>query len=628
MTSATGTPATAQRPDADRARLDVVWARRPGIVGRLTTTNPHDIALRLVVGALVCCGLAVLLVVPMRFQLALPGLRLVRPDAYAQLFTTHGTAMLFLFAVPVLQGVALYVVPLLIGGRSVAFPRLAAFGAWAYLFAAVLLFGGLAANLGAGFGWYNLAPLAGGGPSRRLDVWPQAVTLAAGGAFASALNLLVTAATRRAPGMTPRRIPMFVWATITASLFAAITMPLVALAGVLLTIGGAAGLAPAVFAIAQGDGALLYQQVFRFFAHPALALSLLTAAGILSHVIEIFTRRRLVGHSAAVIALGAGAVLALILWVPHILPTRLDGTPARLFSGLRMLALIPLGVILTCWIATVWAGRPRFAAPLIATLAALVLLVPAGVTAAMLASGALGQQLADTTFAVAHFHLLAAAGVLLPVLAALACWYPKWSGRALDERAARTAIWMLCAGAVVTLAPLIRLGLLGMPPRVYTYPAGLGWSGLNALAGTGVLLMGAALALAWVLLARGRKRGRRVGANPWQGGTLEWSTPSPPPPYNFTYLPEVEHRYPLWTSAAPRPGMALATDRRWACVTSLLDARPRCATLVAGDSAWPLVLAALIAATLAVAVPVPVAIPLGAALIALGTLRWRGDHSR
>ena len=228
----------------------------------------------------------------------------------------------------------------------------------------------------------------------------------------------------------------------------------------------------------------------------------------------------------------------------------------------------------------------------------------------------------------AHFHLLAAAGVLLPVLAALACWYPKWSGRVLDERGARTAIWMLCAGAVVTFAPLIRLGLLGMPPRVYTYPAGLGWSGLNALAGTGVLLVGAALALAGVLLARGRKRGRRVGANPWQGGTLEWSTPSPPPPYNFTYLPEVEHRYPLWTSAAPLPGMALATDRRWAFVTSLLDARPRCATLVAGDSAWPLVLAALIAATLAVAVPVPVAIPLGAALIALGTLRWRGDHSR
>ena len=293
MTIAAALPATTQRPDADRARLDVVWARRTGLVGLLTAANPHDIAVRMVIAALACCGLALLLLAPMRLQLALPGLRLVGPDAYAQLFTTHGTGMLFLFAVPVLQGIALYVLPLLIGGRSVAFPRLAAFGWWAYLFAAVLLFGGLLANLGAGLGWYHLGSLA--GPSGHLDVWPQTVALAAIGAFATALNLLMTAATRRAPGMTPRHVPLFAWATMAASLVAVISMPFVALAGVLLAIGGAAGLLPAVFAIAQGDGALLYQHMFRLFAHPALVLCLLTAAGIISHIVEIFTRRRLVG---------------------------------------------------------------------------------------------------------------------------------------------------------------------------------------------------------------------------------------------------------------------------------------------------------------------------------------------
>ena len=215
-----------------------------------------------------------------------------------------------------------------------------------------------------------------------------------------------------------------------------------------------------------------------------------------------------------------------------------------------------------------------------------------------------------------------------PVLAALACWYPKWSGRALDERATRTATWMLGAGAVVAFAPLLRLGLLGMPPRVYTYAAGQGWSALNALAGAGVLLTGAGLVLAGRLLAQGRKRGRRVGANPWQGGTLEWSAPSPPPPYNFTYVPAVEQRYPLWTSAAPPPGTALGTDQRWALVTSPRDARPWCATRVAGDSIWPLALAAVLAATLMSAVPVPITMPLGAALIALVTLRWRGERER
>lgn len=607
--TATLPPAAAPSADADRARLSTVWARPRGVKGWLATTHHRDIAIRTIVTALICFALAVALAALMRLQLARPDSRLVGPDLYGQAFTTHGTAMMILVAVPLVQGIALWLLPPILGTRGVAFPRLHAFGFYTYLAAALLLFGGLLLGGGDDAGWPGAVPLAepGFSPGHRVDVWWQSVVLAQIAALAGAVNILATAFTRRAPGMTLRDTPLVVWAMAIASIVVLAAAPTAIAATAMLALDRMPAVAARFFDPAGGGDALLYRHLSGFYGNAAVYLVLIAGAGFVSTLVETFSRRRIVGYRAIVLSLAAVAVL---------------GTASPLASAAGMLLAVPGGTVVCCWIATLWMGRPRMVSPLLYAAGAVVSLAVGGITGVMLAPLPLHRQLHGSAFAVAQLHYLLIGGALFPLLGAVTHWFPKWSGRMLDERLGKATFWALFAGFNLAFFPQYLLGLAGMPRRVYTYAAGQGWSALNLLATAGALVMAVGLVSFAANVARSRRSGRRAGPDPWGAGTLEWSTSSPPPRYTFLYLPTVVSRYPLWTAAGAPAVSGLSAERRTALVTSLTGAVPQREVDCGGDALTPPLLALVTAGTLAGAVFLPIAVPIGVVLAAAIVARW------
>ncbi|HVI28661.1 cytochrome c oxidase subunit I [Hansschlegelia sp.] len=609
--------------------LGRTWARRPGLIGALSTVDHKVIGLRLVLIAfsfLLLGGCAALV---MRLQLAGPSQNIVGADFYNQLFTMHGTTMMFLFAVPVMEAAAVLLVPLVVGARAIAFPRLVAFAQWMLVAGGVLLWGGFALNLGADVGWFSYVPLASlnYSPTKRADLWAQTVTFTELSALAISVSTIVTIFKQRAPGMSLDRVPLFAWAQLVTSFMTVFAMPGVMLASTYLILDRLVG--TQFFNPAAGGDALLWQHLFWWFGHPEVYIIFVPATGFVSAIVPVFARRPMFGHTAIVLSLVSIAILAFGLWVHHMFATGLPRLGESFFTASSMAIAIPSGIQIFCWIATIWLGRPVFRTPFLFVLGFIILFVMGGLTGVMVASVPLDLQVHDTYFVVAHFHYVLIGGAVFPLLAAVYYWFPKVTGRMLSERIGRWHFWTAFIGFNVAFFPMHLLGLQGMTRRIYTYPAELGWGPLNLLSSCGAFLFAGSFALmAWNVVVSLRS-GEQAGPNPWDADGLEWATSSPPPPYNFLWPPVVQGREPLWASAGRPPAVTgHRTDMREVLITSIADAVPETREPSPDESIWPFVAAVVTTILLTGSIFTPWAVVWGAPPVAVALIAWfwpKGD---
>jgi cytochrome c oxidase subunit 1 len=613
---------------ADQAELDALartFAPRPGFWGWFTSVDHKSIAKRYIITAFVFFVLAGLNAGLMRLQLARPEMRLLGPDRYNQLFTVHGTAMMFLFAVPVMTAVALYLVPLMVGTRDVVYPRLNAFGYWCFLIGGVFLFASLYLNVGPDTGWTAYVPLSGPeyGVGKRVDVWAQVVTFTEIAGLVAAVEIIGTVFKARAPGMSLNRMPLYVWSVLVVSFMIIFAMPSVAMASTMMLAMDRL-VATQFFNPAEGGDALLWQHLFWFFGHPEVYIMFIPGLGFVSSIVETFTRRPVFGYPVMVISLLLTGFVAFGLWVHHMFATPVPQLGESFFTAASVLITIPTGAQIFCWIASLYAGRPRFTVSMLFALGFLVVFIIGGMTGVMIASVPFDLQVHDTYFIVAHFHYVILGGVLFPLFGALYLWFPKITGRMLSERLGRWHFWLFFVGVNVTFFPMHILGLHGMPRRIYTYQPEMGWGALNLLATLGAAVIVASVAVFIVNVAVSARSGVIAGANPWDAPGLEWATASPPAPWNFHHVPVVRSRHPLWEEDDELPVVTgLRSDRREFLVTTVLDALPDSRHEMPGESWWPFAMAAAVGITFIGAIFTPWAYPVGF-LVAMGAFAGWG----
>jgi cytochrome c oxidase subunit I+III len=562
--------------------------------------------------------------VVMRLQLAMPENTLVGPDLYNQLFTVHGTVMMFLFAVPVMQAMGIYLVPLMVGARSVAFPRMNAFSYWVYLAGGLMIFTAFALDVGPDAGWFSYVPLAGPeySPGKRADIWAQMITFSEVSGLLVAVVTIATVLKMRTPGMTLARMPLFVWAMLVTSFMILFAMPAVMFASTALIMDRLVG--THFYNPAEGGDAVLWQHLFWFFAHPEVYFIFIPGLGFLSAIIATFTRQPIFGYPAMVLALVATGFLGFGLWVHHMFAAHLPELGKSFFTAASMLIAIPTAIQIFCWIATLWRGRPEFRTPLLFVLAFFFILVLGGMTGIMVASVPLDTQLHDTYFVVAHLHYVLIGGAVFPLFGAWFYWFPKITGRMMSERLGKWQFWIAFAGFNLAFFPMHQLGMQGMPRRVYTYAESMGWGKLNLIATVGGALFAFSVLLFIINVVTSYRRRALAGDNPWNGGTLEWATASPAPAYNFERMPVVRSREPLWEpkDEIPENVTGLAEKSREVLITTVVDAYPDHRLAFPNPSIWPFVSAVTVSALFIGSIFTPWAVVWGSIPVAIAVTLW------
>lgn len=603
--------------------LAETWKTPAGLWGALSTVDHKIIGRRYIFTAFVFLALGGVLAALIRIQLAQPEARLLGPDRYNQIFTMHGANMMFLFAVPVMEAMAVYLVPLMVGTRNIAFPRLNAFSYWIYLAGGALLWIAFALDMGPDVGWFAYVPLSGPqyGAGKRADIWAQMITFTELSALAVAVELVVTIFKQRAPGMTLDRIPVFVWAMLVTSFLVIMAMPAIVVASTSLILDRLVG--THFFNPAEGGDVLLWQHLFWFFGHPEVYIIFLPAAGMVSTMIEPFARRAAFGYLALVMALIATGILSFGLWVHHMFVAGLPRLGESFFTASSMTIAIPAGIQVFCWLATLWDGTLVFKTPLLFIIGFIVTFVIGGLTGVMVASVPFDTQVHDTYFVVAHFHYVLVGGAVFPLLGAIHYWFPKLTGRMMSERLGQWSFWLIFIGFNATFFPMHILGLQGMPRRIYTYQPDLAWHGMNLFASLSAVVLIAGFLLFFVNALRSTHNGEPASDNPWDAPTLEWATASPPPSYNFAMIPVVSGAQPLWNTkdALPVAG-GLRTDRRELVVTSLAAAEPQAREASPRNSIWPLWAALATTVMLIWSIFSPWAVVWGSIPIAITLIGW------
>jgi cytochrome c oxidase subunit I len=580
------------------AKLLELWETAPGLKGFFSTVDHKDIGIRYIVTAFVFLLLGGIEALLMRLQLAGPNRSLLTPDQYNQLFSTHGMTMIFLYASPILSGFSNYLWPLLLGSRDMAFPRLNALSYWIYLAAGIFLYTGFLTGNGPNDGWFNYVPYAARdyNPGLNQDFYALGMVLLGISTTVGAANFIVTAMRTRAPGMSINRMPILIWGTLTASVANLIVVPAVSLAFLLLWMDRQFG--THFFDPAGGGQPLLWQHLFWIFGHPWVYAIVLPAMGMVSDGLPVFCRRPVVGYSLLALSTVATMILGFGVWVHHMFATGLPGLGLSFFSGASIVITIPSAVAVFAWLATIWLGRPVVTTAFLYFSSMILLFVIGGVSGFMTASVPVDWQLTDTYFVVAHLHYVLIGINVFPVLGAVYFWFPKMTGRLLDERLGRWNFWVTFIGFNLAFLPMHLTGLLGMPRRVYTYAEGMGWDTLNMITSVGSFVLAVGILLFLVNVAKSLESGALAGANPWDAPTLEWSVPSPPPPYNFAVIPTVASRHPLWEGRLGQEGVLsslnrgmLLEDGKETVATTALDAEPDMVLEMPQDSFAPLLLA-------------------------------------
>ncbi|SDY87196.1 cytochrome c oxidase subunit I [Citreimonas salinaria] len=572
------------------AELERTWLSPPGFLGWFTHVNHTSIGLRFLITSLVFFMLAGLLGLAMRMQLLSPLNGFLDPDTYNQVMTVHGTAMMFLFAIPAMEGIGIYLVPLMVGARDMAFPRLNAFGYYVYLIGGTTFFASLFLGLAPDAGWFNYVPLSNRDYSEGygIDVWTTMITFIEVSALTAAVELIVTIFKLRVPGMSLHRMPIFVWAILVMAFMILFAMPSVIVASAFLMMDR---LVETQFFVAEmGGSPLLWQHLFWFFGHPEVYIILVPALGIVTTIVVTFTQRPVFGYTALVLAIVGIGMVSFGLWVHHMYTTGLPLLGRSFFQAASAMIAIASGVQIFSWIATLWGARIRFATPMWFVLGFFGVFIAGGLTGVMVASVPFDRQVHDTYFVVAHFHYVLVGGAVFPLFAGLYYWFPKATGRLLHEGLGKWSCAIIFAGFNVTFFPMHQLGLEGMPRRVYTYLPEMDWTFLNQLSSIGSLILAAGFALTLWNVIRSLRHGADSPPNPWHAPTLDWATTSPPLNCNFARQAVVESRHPVWDwSRDGKRGVVdgLRSDRRETVVTTLLDARPQSVQILPKPTPWP-----------------------------------------
>jgi len=624
----TGLPNPLPRPPGELEQLRKIWALPRGL-RLLTEYNNNFIGGLYVATAFLFFVLAGVLALLMRTQLAVPQNTLVGPELYNQLFTMHGTIMMFLFAVPVVEAMGILLLPNMLGARDMPFPRLSAFAYWAYAIGGMVFFASLFVGLAPTGGWFMYPPLTSGrySPGLNQDFWLLGIGFIEISAIAGAIEIIVGVLRTRSPGMTLERIPVFAWAMLVFAVMVVFAFPAVILATALLELERAFGWP--FFAAEKGGDPLLWQHLFWFFGHPEVYIIFLPAAGMVSMIVPAMARTPLVGYRLVVLALIATGFLSFGLWVHHMFATGIPHLSMSFFQAASMAVAIPSGIQVFAWIATIAKGRIELKTPMLFVLGFLFTFVLGGLTGVMLAVIPFDGQTHDTYFVVAHLHYVLIGGMVFPLFAAFYYWAPYTSKNALSERVGRWVFGLIFVGFNVAFFPMHITGLAGMPRRVYTYQAGLGWDTLNLVSTLGAFMIAAGVALFIVDLARKlRFAAEDTAGNVWNAGTLEWL---PNGMYSNRSIPIVASREPLWDQPNLAEDVAQGryylpgapTGKREALITSLSDGRPQY-LLQMPPVGWAPFVAAVFVAACFLFLTVKILIPaLACGIVAIAALaRW------
>ncbi|WP_263367791.1 cytochrome c oxidase subunit I [Edaphobacter bradus] len=524
----------------------------------VSTVDHKKIGIMYIVYALIFLLIAGVEAIIMRIQLAVPNNDFVSPQVFNRMFTMHGTTMVFFVGIPVLFGYGNYLVPLMIGARDMAFPRLNAFGFWISAFGGLLLyfsfFGGdglYGAGSAPDVGWFAYAPLTAKvfSPGNNTDYWTLGVLLSGIGTTATALNTVTTVISMRCRGMTMGRLPLFTWLMlITSSMIFVVVSPLTA-AQIMLILDRYLG--SHFFDTQAGGSAVLWMHFFWIFGHPEVYVLVLPAFGFVNEIIPVFSRKAAFGYPAMVAASAGIGFVSLSVWAHHMFTVGLGPAGNTFFVFSTMVISVPTGIKIFNWLGTLWGGKIIFTVPMLFCIAFLFQFLVAGLTGIMLAAAPFDWQLGNSYFVVAHFHYVLVGAIVFGLFAAFYYWYPKITGRMMSETLGKWHFWLFVIGFHLCFDFMHIPGLLGMPRRIYTYEASRGWETLNLIVSVGAIFQGVAVLILVYNLVRSYYRGEKAGRDPWDAWTLEWAVPSPPPVYNFAIDPSVNSRRPLWDLKHP-----------------------------------------------------------------------------
>ncbi len=625
-------PDPSPRPEGEAEELERMWARPPGWTGWFRVVNNNYIGPYYIGAALLFFILAGILALVMRAQLAAPMAEILPPETYNQFFTMHGTMMMFLFAVPAGEAIAVLLLPQILGARDLPFPRLSAYAFWAYLAGGLFFFSSLFFGLAPDGGWFMYPPLASKAFSPGLNAafWLLGIGFIEISAIAGAIEILVGVMKTRPPGMTLGRMPIIAWALLVFAVMILIAFPAIILGTLLLELERAVNWP--FFDPTRGGDPMLWEHLFWFFGHPEVYIIFLPAAGMMSMIIPTVVRAPLVGYRLVVLAILATGFISFGVWAHHMFTTGMPPLSVSFFSAASMAVSVPAGVQVFAWIATAGSGKFRFNTPGLFTLGSLIIFTMGGLTGVMVGLAPFDWQAHDTYFIVAHLHYVLIGGMVFPLFAGLYYWIPLVSRRALSERLGKWVFWLIFAGMHVAFLPMHLTGLMGMPRRVYTYLPGRGWELLNLISTVGAFILAAGVALfLWDLARNFRLSISNSRGDVYGGGTLEWL---PSGRFGLRSIPVVKSRYPLWDDpdlgrdvAAGRYLMAAnSTGRRETLVTSPLNAEPHYVQTLPGPTAWPLGAALFTAGFFALLTVQAYGLSLvSAALAVLAVLRWLWD---
>jgi cytochrome c oxidase subunit 1/cytochrome c oxidase subunit I+III len=528
-------------------RLDRIWSERPGFLGWLTTTDHKRIGILYFFTSLAFFGAGGVEALLMRTQLIGPNGHVLSPAAYDEMFTMHGITMIFLFVIPMTTGAfGNYLIPLMIGARDMAFPRMNAVSYWIFLCSGIFIYIGLVSGHAPNAGWFDYVPLASKqfDPGNNIDFYGYGLIFNGISSTAASINFIVTIFKMRAPGMSLNRMPLFCFAFLAVAFALLFALPSLSVATLFLELDRQLGFH--FYDSAQGGDPLLWQNLFWIFGHPEVYIIILPAFGIATSIIPAFSHRRMVFFPLVALAEILVAFLGFGVWVHHMFTVGFATITTVYFAAASLIIVIPSAIQLFAWITTILTGTPEFKTPMLFIIGFIVYFIIGGLSGITVAAIPFDQQVHDSYYVIAHFHFVIFGAAVFPILGGMYFWFPKVTGRMYHEGVGKLSFWLTFLGTFFTFFPMHIVGLLGMPRRNYTYPPGMGWTALNFIETIGSYALGAGLVLIVLNLAFSLRRGPQAGNDPFEGDTLEWSTSSPPPPYNYPVIPTVTSAYPMW----------------------------------------------------------------------------------